>query len=245
MDFKEKLAGLAGGLGVGGGGVDLGGRKSGEFLASGENNGRGVALFEDVLREGGLQGGEFRIERAELGFFGLGELGAGAYEIFVVALKEAHGLGVETERAAAVIERGQAGEKSGVEADGVAVRGELGREGALDLLHLGVGVGAGEVAEHGTDAAEEAAGAFERDDGVVERGRGGGARDGGDFGELCGHARLVGRQEMGVFDEVETRIVERQGALGEEWIGGRSVGGGKADGGAQQCSLSHVTKEGE
>ena len=48
---------------------------------------------------------------------------------------------------------------------------------------------------------------------------------------------------MGVFDEVETRIVERQRALGEQWIGGRSVGGGKADGRAQQSSMSHVTKE--
>ena len=78
------------------------------------------------MREGSLQGGELGIERAELGLFGLGEFRASAYKVFVVAVKEAHGLGVETERAAAVIERRQSGEKGGVEADGVAVRGELG-----------------------------------------------------------------------------------------------------------------------
>ena len=72
------------------------------------------------------------------------------------------------------------------------MRGEARRHRTLDFLHLGVGVGAGESAEDGGDAGEQAAGALKGDDGVVEVGGRGILRDGGNLGEVLGHAGFIG-----------------------------------------------------
>ena len=66
------------------------------------------------------------------------------YEPIVVALNQAERLGVELERRAFLVDRGDAREKFGVEVDEVLVGGEFRSLDGLDILEGGVGVCAGD-----------------------------------------------------------------------------------------------------
>jgi hypothetical protein len=88
--------------------------------------------------------------------------------------------------------------------------------------------GADEVAEGVAHPGEEPAAPLKGDEGVLEGGGGGVARDGGDLGELLGHAAVQGRGEMAVLDPIKGRVAERQRARLEERVGrGGGRGGGK------------------
>ena len=219
---EGELARVAGGFGELGGSGDFGFRETGERGAVIEINGGGGAFLQHVLGKRGLGGGDFGVEGFEFGFLGFGKPGAGADEGFVSFVEEAGGFGIEAQAGASFMQRADAGEERGVEENGVAVRGEFGGEGFLDGLEGGVGVAAVDVGKNPGDAAEELAGALEGDDGVVE-GRGRGVSgDGGDLGEVLGHAAFVGGRVVLVFDFVELWIRQRQRAHGKERIGGGS-----------------------
>ena len=129
----------------------------------------GALVGEDVLAEGGADLGEALVDRLEPGLAGGVEARAGADEIGVVAVDDARLFGAER---GAVLPHGlDAAEQGRVEVDRVPVRREERRHLALDRLQVGIGVGAGQVAEDRIDAGEAEAGCLERDDRVVE-GRG-------------------------------------------------------------------------
>jgi hypothetical protein len=91
-----------------------------------------------------------------------------------------------------------------------------------------VGVAAVEVVEDAGDATEELAGALKSDEGVGERRGRGVVRDGGDLGEILGHAEFVGGREVFVADLVERRIAERERTGREERVSdGHERGVGK------------------
>ena len=85
----------------------------------------------------------------------------------------------------------------------------LGDDIALDRLDGVVGMRAREREKHVRHAAERAAGALQRLDGVGEIGLRLIAGDGRDLGLMRGQRRLEGRQEMPGLDPLERRRRER------------------------------------
>src|SRR5256885_1862074 len=82
---------------------------------------------------------------------------------------------------------------------------------SLDGLNLRVGVGAGEVEEHGGSAVERVARAFQRIDRIGERRRRRVAGNGRDLFAVGGKAPIEGRHEVLDLDPVERRHLERRG----------------------------------
>ena len=214
-------------LGGVGGGADLGLGEAGERFGGIEHHRGVVDLLEQVLAEGGLQGGHLLVDRAHLRLAGVVEQRAGAHELLVVALGEAAVFRVRGERITRVVDRLDAGEQLGIEEDLVLVLGELGRDLGLDLLQRFAGVRAGQVVEHLAGAVEHDAAALHRHQGVVERRGLGVVGDRADLGEVLLHAFFEGRQVVLVADLREVRRQQRQGAGLEERIGGDRGGRGR------------------
>ena len=116
-------------------------------------------------------------------------------------------------------DRLDAGEQRGVEPDRVGVRGEQRRHLGLDRPDALRAGRRGEHEEHGGDAAQDVAGAFQGDDRVLERRRRGVGGDRVDLGALAGHALDERGEEVLLADGGEVGVAERQGAGREEGVG--------------------------
>ena len=190
----------------------------GELFPRADEHRGGGDLLEDVLIERGPQGRELGVQGLQLFLVRIGERRAGAHEVLVIAPEQSLRLGVEPERVALLVERRHPREQGGVERDRVGVGRELGCHLALQLLHLGVRVGAVEREEHAARAREQLAGLLERHDRVLEAGR---VRVRGDRRRLLTllrHALLEGGREVLVLDGVEARVVEGQAAFDEQRV---------------------------
>ena len=88
---------------------------------------------------------------------------------------------------------------------------ELGRDFALDRLQFIIGRRAGEIEEHGADAIEAAAAAFERLDRVDKSGSRGVAGDRIHFAARLLKRSLEGGREVTGRDALEWRRLERPG----------------------------------
>ncbi len=211
--------------------------QAGQLGAVGDDHRRVVHFRQHVLAELGGQRRHFGVDCLDPCLLRVAQVGAGAHEIGVVALDQAHALLVQTQVGALFIQRLDAREQLGVQVDAVAVGGELGRVLGVQFVEGVVGVGAGQVAERDRGAGQQLAGAFHRQDGVVEGRRLAVIGDGLDLAGVFGHAAVEGRREIAVLDLVELRVLVRQGALLEEGIHGvlGVVGGrlGRSGGGAQ------------
>ena len=89
----------------------------------------------------------------------------------------------------------------------VTVRGELRRHFLFDFLHLRIRVACIQIFKRAFGAIEQAAGAFQRDNGVVEGWLFRIVRHRFNFLELLAHAFLDCRREMFVLDLIERRDV--------------------------------------
>ena len=102
--------------------------------------------------------------------------------------------------------------------NGVAMSGQLRGHFRLNFLQRWIGVAGVEVRESALGAVEQAAGAFEGNDGVLERRLVGKVRERIHFLELLAHAGLHGRDEVFIFDFVERWQVIRQRTFNQERI---------------------------
>jgi hypothetical protein len=201
-----------------GGGADLLGREPGELLVVLDDDRAVLGRREHALAERGRVRRQLLVQRLQGRLVGVGQLRAGADERVLVAIEQLDRLGIEPELVALLVERVDAREQRGVEEDRVRVRRQLRRDLGLDLLHRIVAVALVQVEEHLRHARQEAPGALERDDRVVERRRGGILRDRVDLLALLGHAAFERRHVIRVVDLVERRQVIRQRAGREERI---------------------------
>ncbi len=181
------------------------------------------------------EGGFFHVELAQAVLVGIGQLRAGAYQLFVVALDQTLLLRIQIQRVALVVDGLDAGEEFGVEIDLVLMRGQLGRDLFLDFLACVAGIGLHQPEEDARHARERFAAALHRFDGVVEGRRFWVIGDLADVGQMLAHAFFERRQIIGVLDLVERRRLERQRAGGQQGVGcsirGRSRGGFLGHGG--------------
>ena len=92
-------------------------------------------------------------------------------------------------------------------------------------------------------AIEQAAGALERDHGVLERRYLGIVRDQSDFLELLAHAGFDGGDEMCVLNLVERRVVIRQRAFFQQRIIGIGGGHGGDLRSVEQCASGKEVSE--
>ena len=141
-------------------------------------------------------------------------------KFLVLEFDEPQRLGIKLERSALPIDRRNALEELGVQKDGIAMRGQLGRLDVFHFLQRGIEVGGSNAVEHVRDAVEQLAGLLHGHDGVLERGRRGIIGDGLHLLALLGHARFDGGLIIGVFDLVEWRRLKGQGAGRIERIAG-------------------------
>ncbi len=98
------------------------------------------------------------------------------------------------------------------------MRGKFRRHFFLDLLHRRVRVAGVQVREGAFGAIKQAAGAFQSDNGVIERRFLGIVGDGADFLELLAHASHDRRGEMFVLDFIERRNSIRKRALRKQRV---------------------------
>ncbi len=225
-DGDQELAVHALGLGGSGGRVDGRVRHTGHLGAGIDHQGRGVGFLQHVLGEGRLQGGDVGVDGFQFFLVGGRQLGAGTHEIGVVAFQQVLRFPVQVQLVALGVQGVDAGEQLGVQEDGVAMGGQLGRHVAVNGVERIVGVGALQVLERGLHAGQQLARTLHGHDGVVEGGRLGVVGDGVDFLQLHAHALGEGGCEMLVLDLVEGRVFERQRAGLEEGIAGQRCGGG-------------------
>jgi hypothetical protein len=223
----DPLALEAGGPGGVGADCDYPLGQAGELLLRVEHQFVGVGLLEDVVGELHRQRGHLLVDRAHPLLLFRTEQGAGAHEVGVGLLEQARLLGVELERRARFPHRLDAGKQRGVEADVVAMSGELRSELLLDRLQRLVGLGRGQVRKHRVDLVEQLPRVVERLKRVGKRCRRLITGDRRDFLRLGGH-RLGqrGREVLGA-DRRERRHTERRRPLDEQRIG---LGGRLRDG---------------
>lgn len=117
------------------------------------------------------EGGFFHVELAQAVLVGIGQLRAGAYQLFVVALDQTLLLRVQIQRVALVVNGFDACEEFGVQIDLVLMRGQLGRDLFLDFLACVAGIGLHQPEEDARHARKRFATTLHRFDGVVEGGR--------------------------------------------------------------------------
>ena len=128
-----------------------------------------VALVgQNVLTELGGEGGKPFGDFGQALLGGLGLAAAGAHEIGVIALENAHLLRGKRERLPLCVHGGDAAEQIVVEVDLAVVAREDRRHVALDLFESVVRVRPGQIVEHRGDTAEKRAALFQRLDGVCE-----------------------------------------------------------------------------
>ena len=193
-------------------------------------------VMQHVLAEIGVQRGQAGVDLGHPHAAGLIQASAGAHEAEMAAFEQAQLVGIQAEACPALMQGGDAGEQGGVERDAALMGGELGRHLALDLLQRRVAMTAHQVEEQGGDAAQGAAAALHRDDGVGEARRCRGGGDGFDLGPVVLHALVEGRGEIRRRNSVEGWRTEWGGPADEErilchdvevpGIGGRRQGDG-------------------
>ena len=161
-----------------------------ELRRVGQVQGEVVRVGEQVLLERRRERGEPFVQRTEPGAVGGIERRARQHGLAVHPLEQVRLVGIEPELVAHPVEHADPREEAGVEADGVAVRGEPRRELRLEGVDRLVRVGGARIREHRQHAAEERARALERHERVLERGRRRILRDRLDLGALLAHAGL-------------------------------------------------------
>jgi hypothetical protein len=147
------------------------------------------------------------------------EARAGAAEVGVVALQHARLLGGEAGLVSLLPQGVDPADQGVVEADGVAVRGELRGHLPLDRLQGVVGMGPGKAEEDRRYLVERLAGALHGHDGVIERRRGRISGDGVDLGEVRLERFRERRDEVFRPDRLERRHPERRGPVGQQRVG--------------------------
>ena len=177
-----------------------------------------LLVGQQVLAEVRAEHGHARGNRRQP-LLGAGrEAGAGLDEGAVIALQHA-ALLLAQARLLALLEQGiDTGKQRLVLVDAHPVLGEARRHRPLDGLDLLVGVGGGQVEEHGGGAVEDVARMLEGGDGVGERRRRRVAGNGRDRLALGGKALLECRHEMLDFDAIERRHLERRGPGPEQRV---------------------------
>jgi len=242
VEGESPFAGLAAfGGGLGGGGDD-GRREARQVRGVSDKEGVFVGLLEHIIAEFQSQHGQLLIDRPQLFFAGVVEVGPAADEIAIV-LREHHLLfGGQAERGALFINRLDARKEVGVEADVVAVAGEQGRRLLGDLLQGIAGQGGGHVEEDAADPGEQLPAQLEGVDGVGKGGRLGIGGDGRYLELVLADALLNGREVMLVPDLAEGRHAEGGFELLEQGII-LGQGSAKACGQAEQGDheFSHGT----
>ena len=127
---------------------------------------------------------------------------------------------VETEAVAVLEQRVDPGEQTGVQCDGVAVRGELRCELGGDRIALGVGVGTGEVEEDACRPRQRLPAAFECLDGVDEGRFGAGAGDLLHLTQVLGHRLFEGGHEVVVGERREVGQTVQMRTSGQDRVRG-------------------------
>ena len=118
-----------------------------------------------------LQCGDLGVHRLELGLVGLGELGAGAHEILVVALEQPVRLGVQAEFGALVVERLDAREERAVQVNRVLWAESFGAISVSTFCSCGIRCWRRRDSRKSVHPPKQIAGFLQRDDRVLE-GRG-------------------------------------------------------------------------
>ena len=209
LQREQPLALQAARFGPFGGRGDIGVGQAVEEHFVVDDDGRSVRVGQNAIAELCCQLRLLLIESPQRGLVGLIELRAGADEVLVVALHQKLRLGVEAQRAAAVVKRFDPREKLRVEIDGVAVCGQLRRNGGLYLLQCWVRVRLRYAGEDTLHATEHIACALHRLDRVRECRGVGVVGDGLDLRQLARHPLLDSRLEIAVLDAIEGRRLER------------------------------------
>jgi hypothetical protein len=205
-------------LGRFGGALDDGLGQAGQLLGLVQDEDEAVVLLEDVLAELLGQDGELLVDRPELRLLGLVEVGPAADEELVGLVQELGLLRGQGELVLALPDGLDPGEELRVEVDVVLVLGQERGDRRLDLLHLLVGVGRGQVEEDVRHLGQEGPALLQGLDGVGEGRRLGIAVDGGDLLLLAGHPGFESGHIMGRLDPVEGRRFEGGGPGEEEGI---------------------------
>ena len=146
----------------------------------------GLLILEHILGKAGAERGEPLGNFPETRFGGRGKASPGPAEGRVIAFEHARLLGAQRELVALAPERVDAREQRVIEADLVPVRGELGRDLALDRKQGVVAVRARERVKEGRDSVERPTAALQRRDCVVEAWRTRIGRDGLDLAQVRG-----------------------------------------------------------
>ena len=202
--------------------------QSGELCLVRDDDGRGLRVGEQELREPRREPRLLLVQGAELRLVAGAELGAGAHEAQVVPVEEIPALRVEAESVALVVQRLHARVQLRVQVDRVLVLRELRGLLGADLLDRVVRVRGREVEEHLRDPREERSGALHGLERVREGGRRRVVRDRVDLRDLLLHALFDRGRVVGVPDLVEWRSFVWKRALPEERVRlGRGGGPGE------------------
>ena len=218
---EHVAAGMAADLGRPRGGGDRVRRQPVEPRGVVDDEGRVVGVGEQPGAELRGQRRQLGVQRAQPLLRGGVEARAGPDRVAVAAFQQAQRLGVQAELVAGGVQRVQPGEQGRVQGDRVGVRGEQRRDPGLGLADTRGGQRPDEHEEHRRDPPQRRARPFQRDDGVVERGRPGQGGDRGDLGALLGHRDVEGLREVLLADRGEVGEAEGQRARGEERVHAR------------------------
>ncbi|MNM64642.1 hypothetical protein D3C81_760490 [compost metagenome] len=228
----DELAVQAAFLGGRGGRIDIAVRHAGQFGARVDNDALGIGFLQHVLREGRFQARLLGVVGLQLVLIRIGQFGAGAHEIRVIAFQQAQGFGIEAQLVALGVQGVDAGKQFRVQGDGVAMRGQFRRHVHFHRFQHAVGVGRGHVAEDALHAVQQLPRTLEGHDGVFKRGRLAVIGDRIDFGQLALHALGKGRRIVLILDQAKLRHLERQRAGFQQGILGAD-GSGRCGGGSQ------------
>jgi len=197
-------------------------RKTGEVIFAVEQQRIALLVRQYVLAEGGAERGEPRIDIHKPRLRRRVERGAGAAELYVIALEHAPLLGRKRKPVAHLVETIDAAEQGLVHEDPVPVLGLERGQLALEREDRIVGVGAGQEMEKVDGSRERLSARVERVDGVGEGRRLRIAGNGRDLGRVRGECARKGRPEMRGLDPVESRDAEGATPLREQRV---AVGG--------------------
>ncbi|OEZ67299.1 hypothetical protein JAB2_24200 [Janthinobacterium sp. HH100] len=226
----DELARQAPVLGGRGSRVDIAVRHAGQLGTGVDDDALGIRFLQDVLREGRFQARLLGVIGFQFFLVRIGQLGAGAHEIRVIALEQAQGFGIEAQLVALGVQGVDAGKQFRVQRDGVAMRGQFRRHVHFHRFQHGIGIGRGHVAEDALHAVQQLSRALEGHDGVFKRGRLAVVGNRIDFGQLAFHAFGKRRRVVTILDQAELRHLERQRAHFEQGVLGAD-GGGRCSGG--------------
>ena len=199
---------------------DLAVGQTGELAHVVDEHRRVVAVVQYSLTELGRQGGKALGDLPHPGLAVGVETGPGADRVAMAPLEQTQRWLVQTEAVAVLEQRVDPGEQTGVQCDGVAVRGELRCELGGDRIALGVGVGTGEVEEDACRPRQRLPAAFECLDGVDEGRFGAGAGDLLHLTQVLGHRLFEGGHEVVVGERREVGQTVQMRTTGQNRVRG-------------------------